>query len=468
MPAEVIIHFVDDPSLLIVVDTVDLGKVLLGQSAAASVEIENRGGGVVEGTLSLKGDFKLVGDPYYRLARGERKNIKLLFIPSFVGPTAGTLSYSSHPDRETTLQGEGLGPIQAHPRVIRMVLDEQNGARRGELEILNRTDVPQKVQVHGDGRLKCLNEIEIPPGGKVPCPIEVREDSPEAFVGSVELRVADFSEYAQVQVPSLGPILRLKSQGIQFGQIQPSQTVTKSVVVENAGGSTGTIESSVDRPFALAAAQSSYQVEPGSKVEILVQLQASDTGRKNGTLRLATSNGNFQVPLEAEVGNGQATSIPAQEASAPPSGSLLEKPNHEDASEQKLIHQGKTIQIGSVGVSTCELSWADVGAAAYTMEYKRLFLDDKGDIHFSWEPLETLQITPDGKRQLGKLTKLTPEFPYTVRVAAINAQGGIIEYTEETTFITLPKPPIITPMRFLLTLLTILMVIAARQWRRSE
>jgi len=466
MPEAVLIRFVDDPMLLIVADKVDLGKVLLGQSTSSSFEIENRGGGIAEGTLSLNGDFKLVGDPYYRLARGERKSIKVLFIPVFVGPTAGTISYSGNPDRETTLQGEGLGPIQAVPRVIPLILDQQDGMRRGELEILNRTDVPQKIQIRADGRLKCGEEIEIPPGEKVPCQIEADRESPEAFVASLELQMAGFSEKAQVQVPALGPILRLKSPGVQFGQVPPSQTATKPVIVENAGGSTGTIEATVDRPFALAGAQSSYQVEPGSKVEIRVELQPSDTGKKNGTLHLTTSSGVLQVPIEAEVVDGQGSSSSTQEASAHSSGSLLERPNNEE--DRQFMRPGKPIQISSVGITQAELSWEDTGAAAYSMEYQRLFLDGKGDIHFSWEPFENAQITPSGKRQVAKLSKLTPEFPYTIRVAAVNSQGEIIERTAEATFITLPKPPIFTPLRVLLTILTILIVIAARRWRRPE
>ena len=117
-----------------------------------------------------------------------------------------------------------------------------------------------------------------------------------------------------------------------------------------------------------------------------------------------------------------------------------------------------------MGVSQCQLSWEAVSATAYTLETRWLYVDDKGDIQSTWEALDNTEITQQGNRMVAKLSKLSPEFPYTVRAAAIGPTGSIMERTGEANFITLAKPPLITPMRFLLGCLALLLAIAARRW----
>jgi len=102
------------------------------------------------------------------------------------------------------------------------------------------------------------------------------------------------------------------------------------------------------------------------------------------------------------------------------------------------------------------------------LESRRLFLDQKEEIQFSWETLENVQFTQNGNEMRVKVSNLAPACAYTVRAVAISSTGTVVARTAEADFMTLPKPPLVTLLRFLLFCLVGLVALVARQWLRKE
>ena len=473
VPAEVSIRIFEDPAILVVSEAVDFGNVLLGHSAKESFLIENRGGGVAEGTFNMKGDFTIDGPGGYRLAKGERKTVDVVFRPTLAGKTASAIVYSSNPDRQTTLLAEGVGLIQVLPSEVKLTIDPKDGIRKGHLELLNCTNLPQKVEIHADSRLRLPGVVELPPAGKIPLGIEVGRDLPDAITEVVEFLLSGYSSKVQVRGVALGPIFRVTPSKVQFGRVQSNQLAMQTVALENIGGAKGDVIATMALPFNLKsqARQNTISVEPGLSVKVQIELQSAEQGAKRATLSLSTPSGDFQVPVEAEVSNQATSPVPA---AASQTVSSLEAapftvppPSEGDASNYQYARRGKEIRFKQVGRSDCELAWEAAPNVEYHLESRRYFLDEKGNLQFSWEPLTNVKIAQEGSEVDAKVFKLIPGRFYTIRAVAMGS-GTVIESTEAALFSTLQRPPLITAFRILaLCLLALLGVGVKRAWKRE-
>lgn len=460
VPAEVIIRMFDDPPLLIASEQIDFGKVLLGQMAKRTLLIENRGGGLAEGKCVIKGDFHLNGPDAYRLGRGEKMQIEVRFAPSFVSSTVGTILYTSSPDRQTTLIGEGVGPIQAIPSELKLRANETNGSRTGDFEILNRTDSVQNIEIRADGRMELReNHVQVAPGQKVALSVAIRREDPEALSGFIELKIPGYSQKVPIQASALGALFQFAPLRVQFGQVPSAQLAVKTLTLENIGAASGPASASIEGPFKLDAAESAWQVGAGGRVELKIQIQCGEPGTKSGVLRLLTSSGNYQVPVEAEIVRRESGAVASAAAASPAPLSFFDPAPSSAGEQRRFAPAQKEMSINSIDGSHCDLSWEAPPGSVYRLEWRRLFLDEKEEIQFSWEPLANVQIVPNGNRMIATVTKLLAGYPYTVRAVAINSAGEVIEKTAELSFTPPGRPPLVTLVRALLACLGILVLL---------
>src|SRR5439155_10056536 len=119
-------------------EAIDFGRVLIGSSATREFSIENLGGGLVEGTAEAQAPWRIDGEKKYRLAHGAKQNFTIKFDPRDEQEFRGTIRYSSHADRATSLHAIAATPIAVTPQTLG--LSESNAGRSGVFQIENRAD----------------------------------------------------------------------------------------------------------------------------------------------------------------------------------------------------------------------------------------------------------------------------------------------------------------------------------------
>ena len=467
VPAEITLQIIDQAPSVVATDELDFGEVLIGGHATRTMEIENRGGGVAEGTYSLQGDFKIVGANFYRLARNEKRTFDVTFSPTQLGKTAGSLSCSSQLDRETTLRGEGVGVIQALPEEISLGFDAKDGVRRGRFEIVNRTDLPQHIQLQADPRLKLPGAVDALPGARTPVLVEMPQEFPEAIAGAIKLTVPGFSTIVRARASALSSSIKVAQTAVAFGQLPWNETAVRSVAIGNSGGLKGSVSASIGRPFSVAPP--SLEIEPGTTHSIQVELKNAGIGVHKGLLVLKTSSGIFNVPVEAEV------SLPKAAAAAPPAASISDSApvlldtgrprvagDLSGAQYSKLMHK---ICVTKLDSSSCELSWEGTAGARYQLESARLFFASNDTLQIAWESLDNSELAWQGDTVVAKVAQLASGTPYKIRAVVRNPSGKLVEVTQEANFRTPPGWALFTPMRMVLfCLVGVLLFLAKRKW----
>ncbi|MEO7319720.1 MAG: hypothetical protein ABIZ56_12080, partial [Chthoniobacteraceae bacterium] len=74
-PVEVAVTITDDAPRISATAELDFGSLLIGASAAKTLEFSNAGGGIAEGAMEVDAPWKLAGARDYKLAAGERRRV---------------------------------------------------------------------------------------------------------------------------------------------------------------------------------------------------------------------------------------------------------------------------------------------------------------------------------------------------------------------------------------------------------
>jgi len=136
-PAEVEIAITDKAPLFIAPTDVEFGQVLTGGSVRKSLDLQNLGGGMAEGTVKVPDGWSVDGDPDYQLGPGAKQTFTLIFTPSQQQPYTGDIEYTGNLDRATDLNGEGVGPLAVTTGTVQLA--SAGGARTGAIHVVNHT-----------------------------------------------------------------------------------------------------------------------------------------------------------------------------------------------------------------------------------------------------------------------------------------------------------------------------------------
>jgi hypothetical protein len=458
---------VEKPSLLVATEEADFGRVLLGEKARRSIEIANLGGGVIEGRMMTKGDFVVEGDASYRLKAGEKKLVKVDFVPSALGKTTNAIIYSSHPDRQTTLVAEGAGPIRVAPKDLKIWADLKEGSRKGSLSVENQSAQAQTVQVLADSRLKLARELVLQPGENAALAFEVDPAFPEAMDSSIELRVQGFTEKARLRIAALGPIFRVTPRAVQFGKVLVNRPATQSVLLENIGGTGETVRAKIEGPFQWGRQNEGIWLGPGGKEEVKLELQPTGPGTQKGAVVFTTNEGTIQVPVEVAVVEGTATG-----ESAPPQVSSFPEAIPTNSQPQPQLRNAKALKrilVKKAEPNDCEMEWGALPGVQYHLEFAKVFEDSSGNLQVAWESLEkNVQLTEGKGTIAAKLSGLVPGTFYTFRAEGRDASGEIAERTDQVTVGIPSSRALFTPLRILgLVLVVLVALVAKNRWKRG-
>jgi len=162
-PAEVYIRITDKDPLLVAPNDIDFGEVLPGETARRQLVLQNIGGGLAQGTVSVPEGWMVEGDAAYRLGAGAQQSFTLVFKPLEERDYTGDAEYTGEPGRATDLNGKEVAPIAVTPGPVEL---RQVGTMRvGMIQVQNRTDGERTVHVTAGPHLAANESVEAPAKG---------------------------------------------------------------------------------------------------------------------------------------------------------------------------------------------------------------------------------------------------------------------------------------------------------------
>ncbi len=479
-PAEMTIRIVDPDSIFVIPEEIDFGTLKAGSQESREFVIENRGGGVVEGRIQSSPDWEVQGEGSYRLAEGQKQTVTIAFKGAEEREYRGYLHYSSHPSRETELRARVETPIGFSSKVVELKFDRRLRKRIGSVEILNREDQPQTVQIEHGERLSVPEKLELAGHEKAVLNIEV----PGADVERVDEKLLAISgQYLAellVKAPPIGPVLEIDKQMLSFEDASIERASTATLQIENIGGSRAFVRAEAPAPFQVRADDSSFTLEPGARRAVRIAFQPPEAGAFRTTLRLKFGDEELLVPVEARAVGQRATvyARPQRPSVARGEQSLAAAPGGERfdsgtslAEPAPMTRKAPAItgvKVRSVDRNSCTLAWRalDAGTGRYVIERRELSLRGE-ELEEKWVPVTGAAFAQTGREVHATIQKLAPNSSYFFRVSAVEISGELSEPSFTVSVKTPQAPPIFTPMRVLSVLLVGMLIAIWRQRRAA-
>jgi len=214
----------DDAPKLNVPDALDLGTILIGSTVTRQLLIENAGGSVLKGTVTVDETVgKLDGKAAYNLRAGETQGLLAQAYARggerLCPPWSTTSSHSSQVTELRAVVQATIGVTPAHLEIGRCPAD--GAIRAGELRIVNRSNEEQPLRLHaGSGLVVARSRNRGAPRARSPWPISTTPG-----------QIGQVSDVVQVDSPSFAtphPRHRIGRRSNRPRQSQPHSRLERS------------------------------------------------------------------------------------------------------------------------------------------------------------------------------------------------------------------------------------------------
>ena len=480
---EVSITIVDDPPVLNVLGELDFGMIAIGTTATRELTIENRGGGVLAGTMTVEEPWKVEGKETYHLRSGERQSIRLRFAAQSEQTYLGQLRFSSHPSYNTPLSAVSEAVVAIAPNRLEL-LPTTEITRSGILTITNRTETEQPLRLHITSKLSGPDRVTVPAHGQISITIATTLGDVGSVDDEIEIHAPGFAAKVPVHAPAAAAIILASPASLTFGKVVGEQTATALLQVANIGGTRVLVRLESPPPIVFANADAAFWLEPGMAREVTLSLERPPEGTFDGQLRIQISGKETIVPIDAEVTVGKPlVKIPA-----------IVNPTHEDAAP--VANRFISASIMRISPTTCEIKWQPVaGDFQYKIAAFAKFADAQGETRPGGNPLPDATILEQGgdlgtnlashgvkldewsagRSDAGGTKANVPAMwsavikhlkagsPYEVRVLAVDSSGVTIHASQPLQFRTLTWWTYAGHLRFVAPLISLLVI--ATFWR---
>ena len=319
---DVLITIVDQPPDLALPGALDFAPMLAGATAAKTVEIRNRGGGLAEGQVAVEAPWKIEGAARYRLAAGARAVFKVVFAPEKGGVFESAVRFSSQPESGVRVRGEAQEAIAAAPAKIELQNAAGDAVRTGAFELTNQTDAECRVTLSGGARLQVPAELTVPAHGKVSVPVQTAATDVTALDGEVRAESAGLTVRVPVRAARVGPLVRSVRGPVMFGRVDAARAAGADFELENFGGTAADVSWEIGAPFVME--QPSARLAPGEKKTLTLRMQPAAAGKYRAWLTVQCNRQKLEIPVEAEL---FAKAAPAAASRANVAASLAREPD---------------------------------------------------------------------------------------------------------------------------------------------
>ncbi|GEM_PF-2539843 len=383
---EVNITIIDAPPALGAPREVDFGTVRIGSTATKEIAIENRGGGVLKGTLSIDEPWKLDGKATYNLRGGEKRIIRLRIAPVDAQTARGEIRYSSDPDRKTALSAAAEAAVAITPERL-----ELGASRAGTLTIANRTGEEMPLRLRIGGKLKGPERAVLPAGGTLSVRIEADDAETGPIDGAVQVESPGSMADVAVHAPASGPLLKVIPSALSLGNADGPKPPYKSVTITNAGGTGTFVRVEPSSHLVIARGDSSFWLEAGLSRNIAVSVEPMEAGKYHERLAITSDANGFDLPVSAEVARARTAAVTLVKKPAP---ALFESLVSAPAPKTATSAQIGAIRIRNITATTCEISWRipPNTHSKYRVESFSLLPGAPADAKHFWIPLTNIVL----------------------------------------------------------------------------
>ena len=441
---DVVITIVDLPPQLALPGALDFAPMLAGATAAKTLEIGNRGGGLAEGQAEVEAPWKIEGSPKYRLAAGARAVFKIVFAPEKGGVFESAVRFTSQPETSVRVRGEALEAIAATP--ARLVLQNAAGdaVRAGAFELTNQTGEESRVTLNGGARLQVPAELTVPAHGKVSVPVQTAAGDVTALEGEVRVDAAGLTVRVLVRAARVGPLVRAVGGPVAFGRVDAGRAASASFELENFGGAEANVNWEIGAPFVME--QAAVVLAPGEKKTLVLRTPpAAAAGKYRAWLTAKVGEQKLEIPVEAELlakavpaaalrprvavnraaaesPRDQPTTAPEAAAEEPPAAVELPRVVA-DLRVELFRPEGAGLTRLTPTGATIEWPVALDAAARFRFESRRVVADSAGEMKVLWEEIPKAAVRREGGKNVAALSGLEPATAYGVRVVPLGSAG---------------------------------------------
>ncbi len=314
-------------------ESVDFGKVSVGDEAVREIKIVNIGEGAYEQVILLTPPWYLIEPASGKLglAGNGSATMKVAFRPDLTGETSYFLSLTRSKEGTTKLFGSGGEPFTLSAEAVKLELDPSSGERVGTVELVNSGEKPIQVKAQASPRLEnsILDRYLIAPGKPKAITMRLATTDTAPFDGMVQFQMDNgYSKYVKVIAPVVPGKLEvtipdsMSAEVLNFGKVEAGRSVEKKISLRNTGGVAVPLEFHIPTPFQMLN-DPGLQLGPRSEVSISLGLFPGGSQKGSIDVTMNVFGGEQTLPIRL-LGNvlpgsgasssagGNASAIPAR------------------------------------------------------------------------------------------------------------------------------------------------------------
>lgn len=300
------------PKLQVSPSMADFGTSALGDPPArGTIELENAGGGLLQGYLDPPAPFRLEEDGSFVLRRGESTRISILFAPERPGPYVFRVQPVPGDPTMVTLRGEALSPFFVEvPDPVFVVQPDKS--RTATVEIRNSSQRSRMISIlpPQDSPVVRPPVVKLAPGEESEITLRIPPDY-KAAVGPFEVKFesAGHTQTQEFTAPAHPPELAV-AMAPDFGPVSPGTVAHAELVLRNDGGMLAEARLVDHESISPANGTPAIGVPAGEELAVPLKLRLKKNQALPESFTVSFRNREIDVPIKASLA-AQAAPMPA-------------------------------------------------------------------------------------------------------------------------------------------------------------
>lgn len=301
-------------SLVALTTNVTFGNVAVGQTARATITLQNPGGDVVQvSQLDLSGQyFSLSGQANLPLliAANSSYSLSVEFNPGVAGALTGQLMVTSNASNGTSTAVSFSGTGVPVPSAVNCASSTITGTATDNCVVtLNAAAASGGLTVNlasNSAAVTVPSTVTVPEGqSSAGFTATIATVSVTQNV-AVTANVAGESQSYVLQLAAMAPILSVSTSSLAFGPVNLNSQATQSVVVTSTGSVAVTVSAATvtGNGFSLATDSLPMTLNPNQAASLAVQFDPTAAGAANGSLTIVSTSATSPATVVSLSGTG--------------------------------------------------------------------------------------------------------------------------------------------------------------------
>lgn len=433
-PGVISLTISEEPPAFSVVREANFGTVTLGNSRSEEIILQNTGGGVLSGRLSVPPPWRIAGSDMYRLGRKEEQKVRIVFAPADDEEFNGQLRFSHDIKAYVTLTGTGFAPLAFDPAKELVFASSADPARRtATLTLQNRTDAARSVEIEYPENVSGPEQILLKPKEDKNIVIQIAP----TFFGSMGSALTIESEGYRVSLPlkafAVKPILAATPEGaLAFGLMAPGERKEAAFELANSGGSPARLQVTLPKGLVVSPDPATAVIPAGESRKFTATLELPKPGAFEDSLSVDYGgDAPLTLPVtarqEASAASAPSTAVSGQGGPAPANAPLspvsplgTPEPAGNDIPPIKKINHFRS------GTHEIELGWKIPArnAISYVIEWRQIQASPTGGPPImTWKEWRGVQTTEVNGSIVARFSNLKDGQLWFIRIRTVDELG---------------------------------------------